>query len=80
MTDQLIDTFGKNATEEVQASLTEYNGHQLVDLRTWTENKAGELVPTKKGNSVRVDLFPALLRAVERPREALIKRGELDPG
>ena len=35
--------------------------------------------PTKKGISVRVDLFPALLRAVERLSEALIEQGELDP-
>jgi len=46
---EIIDRFKKNALEEIRASLTEYNGHQLVDLRTWTENKAGELVHTKKG-------------------------------
>ena len=76
---EIIDRFQKNATDEIRVSLTEFNNYRLVDLRTWTKNKAGELVPTKKGISVRVDLFPALLRAVERLRGALIERGELDP-
>ena len=76
---EIIDRFKKNAVEEIRASLTEFSGHKLVDLRIWAENKAGELVPTKKGISVRVDLFPALLRAVESVRGALIERGELDP-
>ena len=76
---EIIDRFQKNAVEEIRASLTEFNGHQLVDLRTWTENKAGEPIPTKKGISIRVDLFPDLLRAMESLRAALIERGELDP-
>ena len=76
---EIIDRFQKNALEEIRVSLTEFNNYRLVDLRTWTKNKAGELVPTKKGISVRVDLFPALLKAVERLRAALIERGELDP-
>ena len=37
---KIIDRFKKNALEVIRASLTEYNGHQLVDLRTWTEYKA----------------------------------------
>lgn len=45
---EIIDRFKKNALEESRASLTDYNGHQLVDLRTWIENKAGEPIPTKK--------------------------------
>ncbi len=76
---EIIDRFQKNALEEIRASLTEFNNYRLVDLRIWTENKAGDPVPTKKGISVRVDLFPALRRAVERLSEALIERGELDP-
>ena len=48
---ETIDRFQKNALEEIRASLTEFNGHRLVDLRIWTENKAGDPVPTKKGIS-----------------------------
>lgn len=76
---EIIDRFQKNALEEIRASLMELNGHRLVDLRIWTENKAEELVLTKRGVSVRVDLFPALQRAVERLRGVLMERGELDP-
>ena len=48
---ETIDRFQKNAVEEIRASLTEFSGHKLVDLRIWTENKVGEPIPTKKGIS-----------------------------
>ena len=54
---EIIDRFKKNALEEIKASLTDYNGHYLADLRTWTENKAGELVPTKKGSRYGLTFF-----------------------
>ena len=46
---EVIDRFKKNAVEEIRASLTEFSGHKLLDSRTWTQNKAIDLVPTKKG-------------------------------
>jgi hypothetical protein len=45
---ELIDLFKKNVLEEIRVSLTEFNGHQLVGLKTWTENKAGEPIPDKR--------------------------------
>ena len=77
--DKTIFTFGKNATEEVRASLEEYRGHQLFSLRIWFEVEPGKLVPTKKGLSLRVELFPGLKRAVEKLEAAIIEAGLLDP-
>ncbi len=79
MTDQLIDTFGKNAAEEVRATLEKYKGHQLFGLRVWFEAEPGKWVATKKGLSLKVDLFPEFKRAVEKLEEALIREKLLDP-
>ena len=79
MTDQLIDTFGKNAAEEVRATLSEYKGHQLFGLRVWFEAEPGKWVATKKGLSLKVELFPELKRAVEKLEAAMLEAGLLDP-
>ncbi|MCB7128412.1 MAG: transcriptional coactivator p15/PC4 family protein [Candidatus Brocadiales bacterium] len=77
--EKLVDRFDKNAVEEVRVSLDEYRGHQLFSLRVWTENKAGERVPTKKGLTLKTDLFPKFKRAVEKLEAAILEAGLLDP-
>ena len=77
--DKPIFTFGKNAAEEVRATLEEYKGHQLFSLRIWFEASPGKWVATKKGITLRVDLFPEFKRAVEKLEEALIRERLLDP-
>ena len=79
MTDHLIDTFGKNAAEEVRATLEKYKGHQLFGLRVWFEAEPGKWVATKRGLSLRVELFPELKRAVEKLEAAMLEAGLLDP-
>jgi len=79
MTDRLIDSFGKNATEVVRAALEEYRGHQLFSLRIWFEVEPEKWVATKKGLSLKVELFPELKRAVEKLEAAIIEAGLLDP-
>ena len=77
--DETIFTFGKNATEEVRATLSEYKGHQLFSLRVWFESEPGKWVATKKGITLRVDLFPEFKRAVEKLEAAMLETGLLDP-
>ena len=66
-------SFKKNALEVVKASLTNYRGHDLIDLRIWMERKPGEFTATKKGLSIRAELFPELKRA------ALVEAELLEP-
>lgn len=75
---QVVDTFSKNATEQIKVDLSEYEGYQLFSFRAWTETKAGENVPTKKGLTLRVDLFPEFKRAVEKLEAAILEAGLLD--
>ena len=61
----VIADLEKNASERVRVTLTEYNGRALCDVRVYTEYKTtGEIGPTKKGISFRVEMLPALIAAL----------------
>ena len=77
--DRFIDAFDKNPLEEVRVSIEEYRGYQLFGIRVWTENKAGEKVPTKKGITLQIEQFPRFKEAVERLASVLTEAGLLDP-
>ncbi len=68
-------TLPKNSREDLRISLTEYHGHDLVDIRTFTEisSVSGIRMPTKKGVSVRVEMLPDLIAALlEVERQARV--------
>lgn len=57
----------KNALEEIIVQLTEFMGHDLVDLRVWTKGLPdGAGSPTKKGLTVKPDLLPELIEALQK--------------
>ena len=60
-----IKTFEKNKFQEIRVSITEYQGNDLIDIRTWTLPKgAEEKVPTSKGVSINVKLYNELKDAI----------------
>lgn len=60
-----IKTFEKNKFQEIRVSITEYQGNDLIDIRTWTLPKgAEEKVPTSKGISINVKLYSELKEAI----------------
>lgn len=63
--DHLVYSFPKNRREQVRASLTEYRGHQLADVRVYVVDDLGQPIATKKGLSVRVEDLPRLREAVD---------------
>lgn len=66
----------KNATERVRITLTEYNGRDLCDIRVYTEYKTtGEIGPTKKGVSLRVEMLPALISALTEAHAKAVAAG-----
>lgn len=70
----VIDRFWKNRKHDaVITTLSTYEGHNLVDLRTHAM-KEGRLVPTPKGIAVVVRRLPDLAKAVNK---ALAKAREL---
>jgi len=72
----------KNAQEEIIVQLTEFKGYDLVDLRVWAKSVIGEPgKPTKKGLSVKPDILPELIRALQKAertyREAQAKEARV---
>ena len=64
---KLVETISKNAREEIRVSLSEYQGHDLCDIRVYAESYAGdEWVATKKGISLSVKKLPGLIAALQR--------------
>ena len=60
-----VVTFDKNKFEEIRVGVKEYKGFDLIDFRVCVESKeAGEKVPTAKGLSLSVELFPKLKDAI----------------
>jgi len=62
----LVDHFAKNKTEEIITQLTWYKQTDLIDIRIWHRDKNDSICPTKKGITIRRELYPYLQRAVEK--------------
>ena len=72
----VIADFQKNKTEDIKLSLTEYQGHKLIDFRVYFKDNEGESKPTKKGITVNVKFFPELKEAIMKA-EKILKEKEL---
>ena len=75
MEDQTIATIKKNATEEIQVSLINFKGHDLIGIRVFAETDKGDKVPTKKGLTCNVKLIPELLAALQQAEQIAIEAG-----
>jgi hypothetical protein len=63
---ELIHSFDKSPTEQVQVALSKYKGKTYADLRIYFKADDGEYRPTKKGITVSLDLLPELGEAVTK--------------
>ena len=66
MDNKVISQFNKNARETVQVTLNNFKGYDLLDIRVYVKDDAGNLVPTKKGISISTELIPMLKEALEK--------------
>lgn len=74
-----VVTFDKNKFEEIRVGVKEYKGFDLIDFRVWVDSKeAGEKVPTAKGLSLSVELFPRLKDAILQ-LEKVLKENDMLP-
>ena len=79
-----IATIVKNATETVHIDISEFGGHDLVDIRIWANYKSAAQPkrPTKKGVSLNIEKLPELIYALEkaqlRAREAGLLKDEVE--
>jgi transcriptional coactivator p15 (PC4) len=73
-----LATIRKNAAEEIRIGLSEFNGHDLLNIRIWTEPRNGgsERIPTKAGIACRVAL-PEIIAALQQAEAEARARGLL---
>ncbi len=70
--DKTVATFRKNKFQEIRVGIREFKGNDLVDIRIWTMIQgAAEMVPTAKGVSINVSLFPELKKALAQVEDVL---------
>jgi len=69
----------KNMTEEIRIELSEFNGHDLINVRIWTDPRNGgsERIPTKAGICCNVRLLPELIETLQQAEIAARKAGLL---
>ena len=69
----------KNMTEEIRIELSEFRGHDLINIRVWTDPRDGgaERIPTKAGIACNVRLLPELIEALQKAEGAARKVGLL---
>jgi len=75
-TSQHIATIPKNAREEIRIGLSEFMGHDLLDIRVYADDGAKH-VPSKKGLSVRVERLRDLQAALSEAEAVAVKNGLL---
>ncbi|MDI6851992.1 MAG: transcriptional coactivator p15/PC4 family protein [Deltaproteobacteria bacterium] len=77
---EVIAKVTKNARETVFFSLSEFRGHRLIDIRVHVPgDKEDEWVPTRKGVSLAVGLYPEFKQAMAKVEQALLDQKLLDP-
>lgn len=65
--DKLVAAFQKNSREQVHIHLKQFEGHPIIDIRVWYQDRETEQWrPTQKGVSVSTELYDALSEAILR--------------
>ena len=64
----------KNSRESIVISQTEFKGNDLVDIRTFFTNGVGELSPTKKGITVRLEKLDELVAALSALSQNIMEK------
>jgi hypothetical protein len=73
---QLVASIVKNSRESLRISLDSYRDHDYIDLRLYADNGV-EQVPTRKGLTIRPELLPAVIEALQQAEIAARKAGLL---
>ncbi len=78
--DKLIYSFQKNSYEEIRIQVKEYKGHDLVDLRIYTDVRtSNDKIPTTKGLSFNVSHFVEFKKAMLELEKSLVQNNLLSP-
>lgn len=68
----LVDSFEKNAREQIRVSINEFKGNKYIDIRVFFKDANGmQYLPSKKGVTLSEKKYPELLEVIVRLGEAL---------
>lgn len=73
----LVATVDKNQREQVQISLENFKGHNLVAIRVFYDAGGGEMKPSKKGLSIRPEMVDDILDGLEAAKVEAEQQGWL---
>ncbi len=74
---QLIATIPKNAAEEIRVEITDWKGHDLLNVRVFYGYEEKEKVPTRKGLTFKLELLPEMIRALTTAEAVAVTSGLL---
>ncbi len=76
---ETISKVPKNAREVIFLSLSEFKGRRLIDIRVHVPgDQEDDWVPTRKGISMAVGLYPTFKQALAELEKSLLDQGLLD--
>ena len=76
----VVGEFAKNKREYVRIELTKFKGLDLLSLRIWYKSEDGQVLPSKSGFALRIELLPILLEILGRAKALAHERGLLGTG
>lgn len=56
----------KNSQEVIRVTIQDYQGTELIDLRTYWQNKEGSYIPTKKGISLTYYVIEDVIKLLQK--------------
>jgi hypothetical protein len=71
MADRLITKMEKNSQEEIRFSMQEYRGTDLVDIRVYYDGGSNDMIPTKKGISIPLELFDEFMKRLAKVKKVV---------
>ncbi len=66
----------KNSQEEIRVTIQDYQGTDLIDLRTYWQNDEGDWLPTKKGISLTYYVIEDVIKLLQKAYKKMQKQAE----
>jgi hypothetical protein len=73
-----IGAVQKNSQEEIRVTIQNYQGTDVIDLRTYWQNAEGDWIPTKKGISLTYYVTEDVIKLLQEAFEKMPVQAEME--